>query len=177
MMLVRIRNVREHGFDERWPNFCAKLSSTAIRRSPMTIGNSLEPAFWRLLARRAGMEADPPAVAAAARRLFEDFAEHLTPLIGDPGIAAICGRSLQLAERRFPGLAPARASGQDGEPFMHVQHFLEHQDPVVATRAAVTVLVFASEVLASFIGETLTRLLLHETWPDHFDRITPEPTK
>jgi hypothetical protein len=30
-------------------------------------------------------------------------------------------------------------------------------------------------VLASFIGETLTRLLLHETWPDHFDPITPEP--
>jgi len=56
-----------------------------------------------------------------------------------------------------------------------VQHFLEHQDPVIAISAAVTVLVLASEVLASFIGETLTRLLLHETWPDHFDPITPEP--
>jgi len=43
-------------------------------------------------------------------------------------------------------------------------------------RAAVTVLALACEVLASFIGETLTRLLLHETWPDHFDRITTEPT-
>jgi hypothetical protein len=57
-----------------------------------------------------------------------------------------------------------------------VQHFLEHQDPVVATRAAVTVLAVASEVLASFIGEPLTRLLLHETWPDQFDRIPPETT-
>ena len=141
----------------------------------MTIGNSLEPAFWRLLARQAGTEADPPAVAAAARRLCEGFAQHLTPLIGDGGIAAIYGRSLQLAERRFPGLAPSRAAGQHGEPFTHVQHFLEHQDPVVANKAAVTVLVFASEVLASFIGGALTRLLLHEMWPDHFDRITPEP--
>jgi hypothetical protein len=142
----------------------------------MTIGNSLEPAFERLLARTTGTGPDAPAVAAAARRLCEDFAQHLTPLIGDGGVAAICGRSLQLAERRFPGLAPTRASGQFGEPFTHVQHFLEHQDPVVATRAAITVLAVASEVLASFIGETLTRLLLHETWPDQFDRITPEPT-
>ena len=41
--------------------------------------------------------------------------------------------------------------------------------------AAVTVLAVASEVLASFIGETLTRLLLHERWPDQFDRTPPEP--
>jgi len=142
----------------------------------MTTGNSLEPAFERLLARQAGTGADAAAVAAAARRLCEEFAQHLRPLIGDGGITAICGRSLQLAERRFPGFAPARSSGQDGDPITHVQHFLEHQDPVVAIRAAVTVLAIASEVLASFIGETLTRLLLHETWPDEFDRIAPEPT-
>jgi len=140
----------------------------------MTIGNSLEPAFWRLLAQQAGTEADPPAVAAAARRLCEDFARHVTPLIGDAGVAAICGRSLQLAESKFPGVAPAPASGQDGEPGTQVQHFLEHQDPAVVTRAAVTVLVAACEVLASFIGEKLTRLLLHETWPDAFDSIPAE---
>jgi hypothetical protein len=142
----------------------------------MTTRKSWEPAFERLLARQAGTETDAPAVAVAARRLCEDFAHHLTPLIGDGGVAAIYGRSLQLAERRFPGLAPASASGQDREPFTHVQHFLEHRDPVVATRAAVTVLALASEVLASFIGETLTHLLLHETWPDDFDGHTPETT-
>jgi hypothetical protein len=142
----------------------------------MTIGNSLEPAFWRLLARQAGTEADPAAVAAAARRLLEDFARRLTPLIGDAGVAAICGRSLQLAEPRFPGLAAARASGEDAEPCTHVQHFLEHQDPVVATRAAVTVLAVACDVLASLIGETLTRLLLHETWPDEVEDQPTETT-
>jgi hypothetical protein len=141
----------------------------------MTTRESWEPAFERLLARRAGTATDAPAVAAAARRLSEDFAQHLTPLIGGGGVAAIYGRSLQLAERRFPGLSPVRPSGQDGEPFTHLQHFLAQQDPVVATSAAVAVLATASEALASFIGETLTRLLLHETWPDQFDRITPEP--
>ena len=142
----------------------------------MTTSKPWEPAFERLLARLAGTGADARAVAAAARRLCEDFAQHLTPLIGDGGVAALYARSLQLAEQRFPGLAPARAFGQDGEPFTHIQHFLEQQDPVVATGAAVTVLALASEVLASFIGETLTHLLLHETWPDQFDRIRPEPT-
>ena len=142
----------------------------------MTIGNSLEPAFWRLLARQAGTEADPPAVAAAARRLCGRLRPASDAAHRRCGVAAICGRSLQLAERRFPGLASARASGQDGEPCTHVQHFLEHQDPVVATKAAVTVLVVACEVLASFIGETLTRLLLHETWPDEFDGRPTETT-
>jgi len=142
----------------------------------MTTSKSWEPAFERLLARHAGTGADAPAVAAAARRLCEEFARHLRPLIGDGGVAAICGRSLQLAEQRFPGLAPARAAGQHGDPFTHVQHFLEHQHPVVAARAAVTVLALASEVLASFIGDPLTRLLLHETWPDQFARLPPETT-
>jgi hypothetical protein len=142
----------------------------------MTTSKSWEPAFERLLARQAGTGTDAPTVAATARRLCEEFAQHLRPLIGDGGVTAICGRSLQLAERRFPGLAPARAAGEHGDPFTHVQRFLEHQDPVVAARAAVTVLALASEVLTSFIGDPLTRLLLHETWPDEFDRITPEPT-
>ena len=142
----------------------------------MTTRKSMEPEFERLLVREAGTGADAPAVAAAARRLCEEFAQHLTPLIGDGGVTAICGRSLQLAERRFPGLAPALAAGQDGEPFTHIQHFLEHQDPVVAIRAAVTVLGVACEVLATFIGEKLTRLLLHETWPDEFDGNATEST-
>ena len=142
----------------------------------MTTRKPWEPAFERLLARHAGPGADAPAVAAAARRLCEDFAQHLTPLIGDGGVAAIYGRSLQLVERRFPGFQQARSSGQDSDPFTHVQHFLERQEPVVAIGAAVTVLALATEALASFIGESLTYLLLHETWPDQFDRIRPEPT-
>ena len=108
--------------------------------------------------------------------MWEDFAPHLTPLIGDAGVIAMWGRSLQLAERRFSGAAPAGVSGQDGEPGTLLQQFLEHQDPVVATRAAVMVLDVACEMLASVIGEKLTRLLLHETWPDEFDGHTTEST-
>ena len=59
--------------------------------------------FRRMLAREAGAGANAPAIAAAARRLSERFAEQLTPLIGDAGVAAILARSLHLAQRNVPG--------------------------------------------------------------------------
>ena len=124
--------------------------------------------FRRILAREAGTGADAPAVAAAARRLCERFAEQLTPLIGDAGVAAICSRSLHLAQRNVPGLAPVRASAQGDAPFAHLQLSLEQQEPGAATEAAVALLATTSELLALFIGESLTTRLLCEAWPDDF---------
>jgi len=72
--------------------------------------------FRRMLAREVGTDADAPAIAAAGRRLCERFAEQLTPLIGDPGVAAIYARSLHLTQRNVPGLAPVRASAQGDAP-------------------------------------------------------------
>ena len=129
-----------------------------------------------MLAREAGTEADASAIAAAARRLCERFAHQLTPLIGDAGVAAICARSLHLAQRQFPALAPVRPSDQDARPFALLQPFLEQQEPAVATEAAVAVLATASELLASFIGESLTTRLLREAWPDDFAGDTTEET-
>jgi hypothetical protein len=50
------------------------------------------------------------------------------------------------------------------------------KDPVVATTACGYRARLASEVLASFIGETLTRLLLHETWSDSLTALHRRPT-
>lgn len=124
--------------------------------------------FRRMLEREAGNGANAPAIAAAARRLCERFAQQLTPLIGDAGVAAICARSLYLTERNVPGLAPVRTATQDHPPFALLQLSLEQQDPAAATDVAVAVLVTASELLASFIGESLTTRLLYEAWPDDF---------
>ena len=124
--------------------------------------------FRRMLAREAGTGAGAPAIAAAARRLFERFAEQLTPLIGDAGVAAICSRSLHLAQRNVPGLAPVRASAQGDAPFAPLQLSLEQQEPAAATEAAVALLATASELLALFIGESLTTRLLCEAWPGDF---------
>ena len=133
-------------------------------------------AFRRMLARDAGAGADASAIAAAARRLCERFAEQLTPLIGDAGMAAICARSLHLTKRNVRGLASVRASAQGDAPFTLLQLSLEQQEPAAATEAAVAVLATASELLASFIGEVLTTRLLREAWPDDFAGDTTEET-
>ena len=134
----------------------------------MTTGNTRERVFQQLLAREAGTDADARIIAAAARRLCERFAKYLSPVIGDAGIAAICARSLYLTQQQFPSVAPLRSS-EDDAPFTRVQASLERQEPVVATKAAVAVLTTAGELLASFIGESLTTRLLREAWPDDFD--------
>jgi hypothetical protein len=142
----------------------------------MTSDNMRQRLFRRMLAREAGTNADAPAIAAAARRVCERFAEQLTPLIGDAGVAAICARSLHLTQRNVPGLAPVRASAQGDAPFAFLQLSLEAQEPAAATEAAVAVIATASELLASFIGERLTTSLLREAWPDYFAGDTTEET-
>ena len=133
-------------------------------------------AFRRMLAREAGAGANAPAIAAAARRLCERFAEQLTPLIGDAGVAALCARSLHLLQRNVRGLAPVRASVQGDAPFALLQRSLEQQEPAAATEAAVAMLATVGELLASFIGESLTTSLLREAWPDDFAGDTTEET-
>ena len=133
-------------------------------------------AFRRMLAREAGTGADAAAIAAAARRLCERFAEQLTPLIGDAGVAAICTRSLHLTQRNVRGLTPVRASAPGDAPFALLQLSLEQQEPAAATEVAVAVLATASELLVSFIGESLTTRLLREAWPDDFAGDTTEET-
>jgi hypothetical protein len=142
----------------------------------MTSDNMRQRVFRRMLAREAGMGASAPAIAAAARRLCERFAEQMTPLIGDAGVAAICARSLHLTERNVRGLTSVRASAQEDAPFALLQLSLEQQEPAAATEAAVAVLATASELLASFIGEGLTTGLLREAWPEDFAGDTTEET-
>jgi hypothetical protein len=132
--------------------------------------------FRRILTREAGTGALASATAAAASRVCERFAHQLTALIGDAGVAAICARSLYLAQRQFPELASARPFDHGAAPWALLQSFLEQQEPAAATEVAVAVLATASELLASFIGESLTTRLLREAWPDDFAADTTEET-
>jgi hypothetical protein len=135
-----------------------------------------QQAFRRMLAREAGTAADAPAIAAAARRSCERLAQHLTPLIGKAGVAAIYARSLHLAHRQFPWLASVGASDQGDEPFTRLQASLAPQEPGVATEAAVLVLATVGDLLVSFIGESLTAHFLRGAWPDDFAADSNEET-
>jgi hypothetical protein len=126
-----------------------------------------ESIFRRILAREAGPHADASTVAAAARRLCEQFARELTPLIGALGVGAIYARSLHLAQRRFPGLMPVSPAEQD-DPISRAQHFIAHQEVNVVIALAGAMLASVVELLTSFIGEGLTAGLLRKAWPDDF---------
>ena len=143
----------------------------------MTTGDTLRPALRRVLTQDAGKSADAQAVAAAAFRAYERLAQELAPLIGAAGINAVCARSVHLTQREFSWLAPARSAEARDAPFTHVRVSLERQDPAVATDGAIAVLATVGELLASFIGDSLTTRLLREAWPDGFSHDPTQETK
>ena len=142
----------------------------------MTTGDTLRPALRRVLTQDAGTSADAPAIAAAALRAYERLAQQLAPLIGDAGLHAVCARSVHLTQREFSWLAPADSAGPRDAPFTHVRSSLERQDPAVGTEAAIAVLATFGELLASFIGDSLTTRLLRDAWPDGFSDDTTQET-
>jgi hypothetical protein len=142
----------------------------------MTTADTVRPALRRVLTQDAGISADAHAIAAAALRAYERLAQQVAPLIGEAGLNAVCARSLHLMQREFSWLAPAGSAEPRDTPFTHVRVSLERQDPAVATNAAIAVLATFGELLASFIGESLTTRLLPEAWPDGFSDDTTQET-
>ena len=122
----------------------------------------------KVLAQLAGPAAGTEALAAAARRAYDDLARVSAPLIGQVGVDALTGRALHLARREYPWLVQTREPEQAEGPFTQVILSLERQDPAVATEAAGAVFATFTGLLVTFIGEPLTAGLLRKAWPDAF---------
>ena len=158
----------------------AKHSPT--RRVPSRRGvTALEnPALRQLalkaLAQRAGSASGAGALAAAAQRAYDDLARVSAPLIGQVGVDALTGRTLYLAQQKYPWLVHTREPDQWKGPFAQIVFCLERQDPAVATEAAGAVLTIFTGLLVTFIGEPLTARLLRKAWPDAFSAASIEET-
>jgi hypothetical protein len=131
-------------------------------------------AFRQILEREAGPAADSLAMAAAARRLCDRFADQLRPLIGDAGVNTLWARGVFLLERRFPGLTEGIADGID--PCERAGLSFARQPLPLATDSAVALFTIVTDLLASFIGEGLLGRLLGETWPSDFSGDSAEET-
>jgi hypothetical protein len=155
------------------------------------LGNAaLRQLALKTLAQHAGPAAGAEALAAAARRAYDDLARVSAPLIGQVGVDALTGRALHLARREYPWLVgtregtPARTERTPGTPppeqadgpFAQVMVCLERQDPAVATEAAGAVFATLTGLLITFIGEPLTAGLLRKAWPDAFSDASTEET-
>jgi hypothetical protein len=130
----------------------------------------------KVLAHHAGSAADAEALAAAARRAYDDLARVSAPLIGQVGVEALTGRALHLAQREYPWLVQTREPEQAEQPFTQVIACLERQDPAVAIEAAGAVFATLTGLLVTFIGEPLTARLLRQAWPDAFSGAGTEET-
>jgi hypothetical protein len=130
----------------------------------------------KALTQRAGSAAGSAALAAAAQRAYDDLAQVSAPLIGQVGVDALTGRTLYLAQRKYPWLIHTREPDQWKGPFAQIVFCLERQDPAIATEAAGAVLTTLSGLLVTFIGEPLTARLLRKAWPDAFSDASIEET-
>jgi len=130
----------------------------------------------KVLAQLAGPAAGTEALAAAARRAYDDLARVSAPLIGQVGVDALTGRALHLVQREYPWLVDAREPEHAEGPFTQVMVCLERQDPAVATAAAGAVFATFTGLLVTFIGEPLTAGLLRKAWPAAFSDASTEET-
>ena len=129
-----------------------------------------------VLARRAGPATNAAGVATAVRVAYAELAGVLSPLIGQAGVDALASRAVHLA-RAEHSLGPIRASDQTSSPFTQVTFWLERQDPAHAAEVAAAVLGQFAELLAAFVGESLTTRLLLKAWPDGFPVPQSEETR
>ena len=130
----------------------------------------------KALAQRAGSATGGHALAGAAQRAYDDLARVAAPLIGQVGVDALTGRTLYLAQRKYPWLVHTREPDQWEGPFAQIVFCLERQDPAVATEAAGAVFITLTTLLVTFIGEPLTARLLRQAWPDAFSDASIEET-
>jgi len=128
----------------------------------------------KVLARRTGPAAGSEALAAAARRAYDDLALVTSLLIGRAGVEALTARALYLAQQEHPWLVDARETEHANEPFARVVVALAGQDPSLSTEGARTVFATLAGLLATFIGEPLTASLLRKAWPEAFSDVHTE---
>src|SRR3990170_458270 len=108
-------------------------------------------AVLSLITRLAGSGADAIAVAAAARRAYDDLAAVLVPLISQAGVDALVARALHLAAREYP--SDDAGEEQSAEAFGRVSLWLERQDRTAAIDAAAAMFAAFAALLAALIGE------------------------
>ena len=119
------------------------------------------PFVANVIRRRAGSAASARAVAAAARRAYEDLAAVLDPIISEAGVDALIAQAVHLTKRQY------RADLEKGEwPADPSGVWLKRHDPAVVLRVATAILSTFAALLASLIGEPLATRYLRKAWSD-----------
>lgn len=121
-----------------------------------------EPTRAQLI--EAALTTPPETVANATLHLWQQLAPQLISIIGEGGFKPLYVRSLRLAAKQHPWIAPDPAKSALQERFADLQARLLQQDETQARLGSLALFTIFLDVLASLIGEELTTYLLHSAW-------------
>ncbi|ACU90321.1 hypothetical protein Dbac_2239 [Desulfomicrobium baculatum DSM 4028] len=133
-------------------------------------------AIRRTLRHRAGDSPDALAIAKATSETWLLMSAQLTPVIGGNGVEAILKRSVHLTSVVFPWMTiPDAQMDIDSLP-VRINALLAGREPVAAAQASSSLLITFTELLATLIGNSLTRRLLDPVWITAPDVVEQEKT-
>lgn len=92
------------------------------------------------------------------------LAEHLSPLIGDSGFAALYGRTARLLAGRYEWLTAGPARPPLDALFQTLSENLRGAEPALAVEANTALLLTFTGLLSDLIGAALTTRLLDAAW-------------
>jgi hypothetical protein len=127
------------------------------------------PRIAAAILRRAGEKPDAGQLADTVVALWREIDAALSPIIGQRGLAALHGRSLDLVAREFAWLRDARDNSVMSEiDFGVVRRMFVLRPPEESHDAALAVFRCFHDLLAGMVGESLTERLLHAIWDNPF---------
>ena len=104
--------------------------------------------------------ADALRIAEMAVSIWVDIGMTLSPIIGQPGVAALLKRSIYLTRSAHPCLAAVLEDKAQPDELLALQGVLAHQTSATAVAANVALLQTFQDLLTSLIGLSLTERLL-----------------
>ena len=121
-------------------------------------------AFASALAYRAAAGADAAEIAAAIAAAWQHIETVLSPVIGQPAVAALYRRCLYLTGRVYPWLTSGPENFQTAMDPAALRAVLAQQSSADASTAGSAHLQAFHTMLAGLIGHSLTARLLHSAW-------------
>ncbi|HET7461769.1 MAG TPA: hypothetical protein VFJ82_11005 [Longimicrobium sp.] len=131
-----------------------------IQRSP-----ALDELVQRLVREESGGSADAESLAAAVEAACRKLSGELEALVGRGGVAALIGRSVNLAKREFPFLGVVRLELDGPVTLAGLRESLQGRDPAEAEAASVALLANLLAVLVNLLGEDLGLRPVWSAWP------------
>ena len=114
-----------------------------------------------------GQPATSESLAAASAELLDRLSVRLSEVIGPAGVQAIFLRAVKLRKPEFPFLEERIVPQGSGQGLAEsLRAHLQRQEPEAIQEASVILFATFAGLLATVIGDRLTRSLLQQIWPD-----------